>query len=439
MHRLSARTIWYANEAAASFLGMLAFTVDRRLLRHRGRHEPPPARPRRDVDGGLRSSSSRCRRGSSPTFTRGGSRSSIGTFVMGVARDAVRRPRRRLADPRRERALGRSGTRSRAERLDAWLADEVGQERLAGIYLRGAQVGPLRGARRDRRERRCWRSSISGCPSSSAGVGDDAARGVPRARDARDRLLATPPRGARLVRPDGAHRRAGRPPRSRPPRAARDPRASRRSRGMWSEGLRPALAGALHRDIGLPSIGGLDPVVWFGIFGAGTILLSIAVAAPARQARRGMPGWRRWRGRCSGSTPRCFVSALVFGLAGQFWLALAALLSRSAWPGTWPSRSSRPGSTATSRSPASGRPCSRSRIRPTRSASGRAGPAIGLIGNVYWISAALGVGSLCMAPALALYRRAARHHGEVPDARDAPVRWRCERMRAAPTLIGWPG
>ena len=27
MHRLSARTLWYANEAAVSFLGMLAFTV----------------------------------------------------------------------------------------------------------------------------------------------------------------------------------------------------------------------------------------------------------------------------------------------------------------------------------------------------------------------------------------------------------------------------
>ena len=40
------------------------------------------------------------------------------------------------------------------------------------------------------------------------------------------------------------------------------------------------------------------------------------------------------------------------------------------------------------------------------------GPAIGLIGNVFSIRAALVAGSLCMAPALALYRRAARHGGE---------------------------
>ena len=40
--------------------------------------------------------------------------------------------------------------------FDAWLADEIGQERLAGVYLRGAQVGrvaALAGHRRQRRAR----------------------------------------------------------------------------------------------------------------------------------------------------------------------------------------------------------------------------------------------------------------------------------------------
>ena len=48
------------------------------------------------------------------------------------------------------------------------------------------------------------------------------------------------------------------------------------------------------------------------------------------------------------------------------------------------------------------------------------GPAIGLIGNVFSIRAALSAGALCMAPALALYRRAARHHGEAPALESLP-------------------
>jgi hypothetical protein len=38
---------------------------------------------------------------------------------------------------------------------------------------------------------------------------------------------------------------------------------------------------------------------------------------------------------------------------------------------------------------------------------------LGLVGNAVSIRAALSVGALCMAPALGLSRRAARHQGEV--------------------------
>ena len=47
------------------------------------------------------------------------------------------------------------------------------------------------------------------------------------------------------------------------------------------------------------------------------------------------------------------------------------------------------------------------------------GPAIGAVGNVFSIRAALAAGALCMAPALALYRRAMRLHETSPTSRGA--------------------
>jgi hypothetical protein len=43
------------------------------------------------------------------------------------------------------------------------------------------------------------------------------------------------------------------------------------------------------------------------------------------------------------------------------------------------------------------------------------GPAIGAVGNVYGIGAALAAGAAVLTPALALYGRAIRHHGREPE------------------------
>ena len=43
------------------------------------------------------------------------------------------------------------------------------------------------------------------------------------------------------------------------------------------------------------------------------------------------------------------------------------------------------------------------------------GPAIGAVGNVYGIRAALVVGSFLLTPALGLYARALRHGGAEPE------------------------
>ena len=47
------------------------------------------------------------------------------------------------------------------------------------------------------------------------------------------------------------------------------------------------------------------------------------------------------------------------------------------------------------------------------------GPAIGVLGNAFGISAALALGSLLLSPALVLYGRAIRHHGREPELEDA--------------------
>jgi len=188
--------------------------------------------------------------------------------------------------------------------------------------------------------------------------------------------------------------------------------------GLWSEGFDRLWQAHFIRDVGLPSLGGLDPVVWFGVFGAGTILLSIAVAAPLGKRIEGT-GLETMAKTLFWLDASLLVSALVFGLAGQFWLALVAyfavgLARNVAGPifQTWLNRNvEESGVRATVLS-----------ITNQADAVGQwtGGPAIGLIGNVFSIRAALSAGALCMAPALALYRRAARHHGEAAALESLP-------------------
>ena len=172
------------------------------------------------------------------------------------------------------------------------------------------------------------------------------------------------------------------------------------------------------RDVGLPDLGGLDLVVWFGVFGAGTILLSIRVAAPLGR-RIEAAGLETMAKALFWLDASLLVSALAFGLAGEFWLALIAFfavgLARNvAAPifQAWLNRNvEESGVRATALS-----------ITSQADAVGQwtGGPAIGLIGSAFSIRAALSAGALCMAPALALYRRAARHHGEVAALESLP-------------------
>jgi DHA3 family tetracycline resistance protein-like MFS transporter len=203
--------------------------------------------------------------------------------------------------------------------MDAWLADEVGDERLTRVYLRGAQVGRA--------------FTIVG---TAAGVGLALVDiRLPIVLGGLGTIVLAafyagwmpetgfPPsvaRGPELVPPhggDGTQRRSARP---LPAGAARDPRG-RGVRGMWSESYDRLWQAHLIEDVGLPSLGGLDPVVWFGILGVVGTLLSIAVAAPLEKRLEDAPvaGIAR---TLTVLYAILGVSSLVFALAGSLWLAV---------------------------------------------------------------------------------------------------------------------
>lgn len=288
--------------------------------------------------------------------------------------------------------------------MDAWLADEVGEARLAHVYLRGAQI-----------------SRVAGLAGIGASVGlalvdlrlPILLGGLLTVGEAVLYAMVMPERGFRPLpreeRGSFAHmahtgREGVRLVRRRPALLAVLGIAA--FAGMWSEGF-DRLWQAHFLAIGLPGIGGLDPVVWFGIFGAGTTLLAIVVAHPIGRRLRDADREAMVRTVLRLDTI-LLVSAVVFGLAGIFWLAVAAyfatvLVRNVAGPifTTWLNRSVEDSSVrATVLS-----------ITSQADAIGQwtGGPAIGVVGNVFSIRAALVTGSLCMAPALGLFRTAIRH------------------------------
>jgi MFS transporter, DHA3 family, tetracycline resistance protein len=173
---------------------------------------------------------------------------------------------------------------------------------------------------------------------------------------------------------------------------------------------------------GVPAFGGLDQVVWFGVLAAGATLLAILVAQPlSRRLSRLSPSGMARTLLVSDSLR--IVALLAFALATSFAVALvtfwAARVVRSlAAPvySTWLNAN-----------------VEDSRVRATvlsmTNVFGSAGewgggPALGVVGNVFGIRAAIAGSAIVLTPALALYGRAIRHHGREPELGDvlpAPV------------------
>jgi MFS transporter, DHA3 family, tetracycline resistance protein len=173
------------------------------------------------------------------------------------------------------------------------------------------------------------------------------------------------------------------------------------------------------RDVGLPAVGSLDPVVWFGIFWLVGMLLNIAaIGSLIKSVERG--GRQTVAYFLFGFTAIELVAMLFFALTGSTWLAIAALLGvffcrnmQGPLYDTWLNEQITDSSVRATVISLTGQ----------ANAIGQAGggPVLGGIGNVWGIRAALAVGAAAIAPALALYARAIAHHGREPELEELPA------------------
>jgi len=177
--------------------------------------------------------------------------------------------------------------------------------------------------------------------------------------------------------------------------------------GMSEEGFDRLYAKHFLDDLGLPSFGALEPVVWFGVINAGALVLSYLAAE--------VVGRRLNVGDAAVAARLLLVlnfltiaGMLAFALAGSFAFALAAFWAASLTRTlseplylTWLNEGLDPSVRATVIS-----------IGSQSGALGEAsaGPVIGAIGNLAGVRAALTVAAMILSPALLLYARAIRHH-----------------------------
>jgi DHA3 family tetracycline resistance protein-like MFS transporter len=189
--------------------------------------------------------------------------------------------------------------------------------------------------------------------------------------------------------------------------------------GMSSEAFDRLKEAHFLRDVGLPAVGDLDPVVWFGIFWlVGMVIGFIAIGRLIKRVEReGREAVTRF---LFAFTFLEMVAMLVFALTGSTWVAIAALLGvffarDLAGPlyTTWLNQQITESSVRATVLSISGQ----------SNAIGQAagGPVLGAIGNVWGIRAALATGGVVIAPALGLYARAIRHGGKEPELEELPV------------------
>jgi DHA3 family tetracycline resistance protein-like MFS transporter len=188
--------------------------------------------------------------------------------------------------------------------------------------------------------------------------------------------------------------------------------------GASSEGFDRLKEAHFLRDVGLPAVGHLNPVVWFGLFYL--VGMAFGFVGTTYLIRRFE---RDGAETISAALLACAVLQLgamvAFALAWSPWAAIAAVL------GVWLARDlADPLYTIWLNEQITD-----SSVRATVfSISGQAdaigqaagGPVIGAIGNVWGIRAALLAGATALAPAAALYARAMDKHGSEPGLEDLP-------------------
>jgi MFS transporter, DHA3 family, tetracycline resistance protein len=183
--------------------------------------------------------------------------------------------------------------------------------------------------------------------------------------------------------------------------------------GASDEGLDRLWEAQFLLEVGVPGFAGLDDVIWFGVLGAGAVLLAILVAQPLVRRLSDLGPERLARALLVFDALRV-VALLGFALAGSFALAVAAYwgarLARSlATPvrQTWLNANVEDSSVRAT-------VLSMTNVFESAGEWG-GGPALGGLGNAFGVRAAIAGSAAALAPALLLYGRALAHHGREPD------------------------
>jgi DHA3 family tetracycline resistance protein-like MFS transporter len=189
--------------------------------------------------------------------------------------------------------------------------------------------------------------------------------------------------------------------------------------GMSSEAFDRLKEAHFLRDVGLPAVGQLSPVVWFGSFWLAGMILNIAATGTLiGQVERG--GRRLVARYLLAFTALELGAMLLFALTGSTWLAIGGLLGvffarnmASPLYDTWLTEQITDSSVRATVFSITGQ----------ANAVGQAGggPVLGVLGNVWGIRAALTTGALTIGAALALYGRAIAHGGREPELAELPA------------------
>ncbi|MGH2502920.1 MAG: MFS transporter [Ktedonobacterales bacterium] len=293
---------------------------------------------------------------------------------------------------------------------EAWITDEVGVERANRAFLRAQQAGLLAGL-----------IGVAGSvalasvrlnlPLEVAGVLSLALAGAvalvmpesSRQRVANIERTVERTAHARLAELGGALRASWRLLRARP--TIRLILGVLIFLGLGCEGFDRLGDAHFLIDTGLPPLGPLQPVVWFGFLSASIMLLGLAATEVARQ-RVDTNSHRSVARALLGMTAAIAAGIVVFGLARGFALAAAAyvavnVLRRVHGPLSiaWLNQSAEPQIRATVLS-----------LHGQADALGQIAcvPLIGAVGSAVSLPAALVVSGLALTPALALFARAIR-------------------------------
>ena len=313
-------------------------------------------------------------------------------------------------------ALSGFGWTFRSGAEDAWLADEVGVSALGPAYQRGAQTGRVTGLLGIVAAVGLAVVDLA-LPFLASGLvavllGVYLALAMPETGFA-------PARSTEIARPLGQAtatlRQGGRLVRTTPVLVLI--LAIFLVLGTFEEGFDRLWEAHLLLDVGLPGIGPLGDVAWFGVLGAATLALSFGVAAPVVD-RVGRLDPERLARLLLLLHVALIVCALAFALAGSLVPAVVAFLATAVVRDlTGPMIRTWLNGTITDSSV-------RATVLSITSMAGSAGewtggPALGAVGNRWGVRSALAAGALLLAPTLLLFARAARHHGREPELLDA--------------------